>query len=99
MPIIDPTVALSTRQEAFCRHCTASGNAADAARRAGYAERSARQTGCALLERPWIVENIEQRRRDSLDWLQRAEPLNAPRQPDGPDSGDFTPTMTKHDIS
>ncbi len=27
MPLIDPTVALSTRQEAFCRHFTVSGNA------------------------------------------------------------------------
>ena len=32
MPIIDPAIALSTRREAFCRHYTASGNAADAAR-------------------------------------------------------------------
>ena len=52
MPIIQPAVALSTRQEAFCRHFVSSGNAADAARQAGYSERSARQTGCALLERP-----------------------------------------------
>ena len=37
MPFLDPTLSLSTRQEAFCRHYTASGNAADAARRAGYA--------------------------------------------------------------
>ncbi len=29
----------TTRQEAFCRHFVASGNAADAARQAGYAER------------------------------------------------------------
>ena len=65
MPIIDPAVALSTRQEAFCRHYTASGNAADAARRAGYSERSARQTGCALLERPYIVERV---RRIRLSW-------------------------------
>ncbi len=65
MPIIDPTVALSTRQEAFCRHYAVSGNAADAARRAGYSERSARQTGCALLERPWIVERL---RRIRLSW-------------------------------
>ena len=27
MAILDPTVALSTRQEAFCRHFTVSGNA------------------------------------------------------------------------
>ena len=52
MPIIDPTVALAARQEAFCRHYAVSGNAADAARRAGYSERSARQTGCALLNGP-----------------------------------------------
>ena len=36
MSIIEPAVALSTRQEAFCRHYAASGNAADAARQAGY---------------------------------------------------------------
>ena len=73
MPFIDPAVALSTRQEAFCRHYTASGNAADAAspglrsgaRRAGYSERSARQTGCALLERPYILERV---RRIRMSW-------------------------------
>ena len=65
MPIIQPTVALSTRQEAFCRHYAVSGNAADAARQAGYSGRSARQTGCALLERPYIVERL---RRIRLSW-------------------------------
>ena len=65
MPIIDPTVALSTRQEAFCRHYAVSGNAADAARQAGYSERSARQTGCGLLERPYVVERL---RRIRLSW-------------------------------
>ncbi len=65
MPIIDPAIALSTRQEAFCRHYAVSGNAADAARQAGYSERSARQTGCTLLERPWIVERL---RRIRLSW-------------------------------
>ena len=65
MTFLDPSVTLTTRQEAFCRHFTASGNAADAARRAGYALRSARQTGCALLERPYIVERI---RRIRMSW-------------------------------
>ena len=65
MPLLDPTVTLSSRQEAFCRHFVASGNAADAARRAGYAEGSARQTGCALLERPYIVERV---RRIRMSW-------------------------------
>ena len=65
MPIIQPAVALSSRQEAFCRHYAASGNAADAARQAGYSGRSARQTGCALLERPYVVERL---RRIRLSW-------------------------------
>ena len=65
MPLLDPTVTLSSRQEAFCRHFVASGNAADAARQAGYSERSARQTGCALLERPYIVERV---RRIRMSW-------------------------------
>ncbi len=60
-----PAIALSTRQEAFCRHYAVSGNAAGAARQAGYAERSARQTGCALLERPYIIERL---RRIRLSW-------------------------------
>ena len=63
--MLDATAVLSSRQEAFCRHFTASGNAADAARRAGYAEGSARQTGCALLERPYIVERV---RRIRMSW-------------------------------
>ena len=67
--MLDPTVTLSSRQEAFCRHFTASGNAADAARRAGYAEGSARQTGCALLERPYIVERV---RRIRMSWQRTA---------------------------
>ena len=69
MPLLDPAVALSTRQEAFCRHYTASGNAADAARQAGYAKRSARQTGSALLERPYIVERV---RRIRMSWRRTA---------------------------
>ena len=69
MPIVEPAVALSTRQEAFCRHYAASGNAADAARQAGYSERSARQTGCALLERPYVVERL---RRIRLSWKRTA---------------------------
>lgn len=60
---------LSTRQECFCRHFVATGNTAEAARRAGYAERSARQTGHALLERPHIVERVREIR---LLWRETA---------------------------
>ena len=64
VPEIDPVEerfpVLSSRQEAFCRHFVATGNAADAARRSGYALKSARQTGHALLQRPHIVARVRQ---------------------------------------
>ena len=64
VPEIDPVEerypVLSSRQEAFCRHFVATGNAADAARRSGYAPASARQTGHALLQRPHIVSRVRQ---------------------------------------
>ena len=49
---------LTLRQEEFCRHYAATGNAAGAAREAGYAEGSARQTGHELLARPDIAERV-----------------------------------------
>ena len=64
-----PFPVLSTRQESFCRGFIATGNAAGAARRAGYAERSARQTGHALMERPHIVERVREVR---LLWRETA---------------------------
>ena len=64
-----PFPMLSTRQESFCRQFVAAGNAAEAARRAGYAEGSARQTGHALMERPHIVERV---RRIRLLWRETA---------------------------
>ena len=71
MPTIDSAVALSTRQEAFCRHYAVSGNAAGAARQAGYSVRSARQTGSALPERPWIMERVR------MSAVQRSSVLRA----------------------
>ena len=56
--VLPQSPILSSRQEAFCRRFAAAGNAAEAARRAGYAEASARQTGHGLLERPHIIERI-----------------------------------------
>ena len=50
--------SLTLRQEDFCRHFAATGNAAGAAREVGYAEGSARQTGHDLLERPAIAERV-----------------------------------------
>ncbi len=99
MSFLDPTVALSTRQEAFRRHFTVSGNAADAARRAGNAERFARQTGCALLERPRIVERLrrirlswERTERDEARWPGEKEfDPDEPDDTDGPEDEEFTP--------
>lgn len=59
-PAAERFPVLASRQEAFCRHFVATGNAADAARRSGYALASARQTGHALLQRPHIVERVRQ---------------------------------------
>ncbi len=59
-PVAERFPVLSSRQEAFCRHFVATGNAADAARRSGYAPASARQTGHALLQRPHIVSRVRQ---------------------------------------
>ena len=62
---------LTSRQETFARQFCATGNAAEAARRAGYAAGSARQTGHDLLDRPWVIERIrairEQWRRVAQD--------------------------------
>ena len=57
-PDTAPTAPLTLRQEDFCRHYAATGNAAGAARDAGYAEGSARQTGHDLLERPDIAGRV-----------------------------------------
>ena len=57
-PAAAPAAPLTLRQEDFCRHYAATGNAAGAARDAGYAEGSARQTGHDLLERPDIAGRV-----------------------------------------
>ncbi len=57
-PLPAPPAPLTLRQEDFCRHYAATGNAAGAAREAGYAEGSARQTGHELLERPAIAARV-----------------------------------------
>ena len=58
-----PETPLTLRQDEFCRHYAATGNAAGAAREAGYAEGSARQTGHELLARADIAERVREIRR------------------------------------
>ena len=57
-PAPPPAPPLTQRQEEFCRHYAATGNAAGAARDAGYAAGSARQTGHELLERPAVAARV-----------------------------------------
>ena len=50
------TGALRPKHERFCQHYILTDNAAEAARLAGYSERSARNTGYDLLQRPDVQE-------------------------------------------
>ena len=51
-------MSLTARQESFVAEYAVSGNAADAARRAGYSEKGARVTGCQLLAFPNIKSAV-----------------------------------------
>lgn len=51
---------MNARQRSFCEHYAACGNAAEAARRAGYSERTARQQGERLLTNADILAYIRQ---------------------------------------
>lgn len=53
-----PERKLKPRQAAFCEHLVATGNAAEAARRAGYSARAARVHGHRLLKKPPIKARI-----------------------------------------
>lgn len=57
------THTLTLKQARFCDEYVVSGNAADAARRAGYPGQSARQVGFENLTKPDIKAAIEGRRR------------------------------------
>ncbi|MCC7017550.1 MAG: terminase small subunit [Rhodospirillales bacterium] len=57
-----PGRKLKPRQAAFCKHFVATGNAAEAARRAGYSARAARVQGHRLLKKPPIEARIREMR-------------------------------------
>lgn len=60
---------MTARQEAFARHYSASHNAAEAARQAGYAPGRANRTGHELLKRPDVLALVreldEEKRQES----------------------------------
>jgi len=62
------TATLTTRQEQFAHHYSANHNAADAARRAGYASGRANRTGYELLQKPLVLALVKE-----LDAEERAE--------------------------
>ncbi len=58
-PILgEPGQRLKPRQEAFCEHFVATGNATEAARRAGYSARAAAVQGYRLLKKANVADRI-----------------------------------------
>lgn len=52
---------LTQKQKAFADNYIISGNATEAARKAGYSEKTARQMGAENLSKPYILEYIQSR--------------------------------------
>ena len=57
-----PVIRLTTRQEAFCQAMACGIGGADAARRAGYSAKGAKQRGAFLMQQPEIRVRIDQLR-------------------------------------
>jgi phage terminase small subunit len=57
-----PVIRLTTRQEAFCQVMACGVGGADAARRAGYSAKRAKQRGAFLMQQPEIRVRIDQLR-------------------------------------
>ncbi len=70
---------LKRAHELFCREYAAGVNGAEAARRAGYAPDSARQTAYELLERPDVVRRIAELEAEAIDRRTRAAAALAAR--------------------
>ena len=50
---------LTIKEKAFCREYAKTGNGQKSATKAGYVEKTARQTACQLLTKPYIKEEID----------------------------------------
>ncbi|UEM05928.1 terminase small subunit [Skermanella rosea] len=59
-----PVIVLSSRQEAFCQAMARNVGAAEAARRAGYSPKGAKQRGVVLMGQPEIQVRVAQLRAD-----------------------------------
>ena len=58
---------LTPKQKAFCDYYLKSGNATDAAKKAGYAEKTAYAIGAENLRKPQIIEYIKERQKQIED--------------------------------
>ncbi|UEM07397.1 terminase small subunit (plasmid) [Skermanella rosea] len=61
---VPPVIVLTPRQEAFCRAMASGVGGAEAARRAGYSPKGAKQRGAFLMTQPEIRVRIDQLRTD-----------------------------------
>ena len=68
--MLDDTGKLSVRQEKFVEHYSLCGNAAEAARLAGYSARSAKVQACRLTNDNRVIAEIAKRRRAYQQELQ-----------------------------
>ena len=60
---------LTPKQQRFCDEYIISMNATEAAKKAGYSEKTARSIGCENLAKPYISEYIEERLKEKEDEL------------------------------
>ena len=60
---------LTRREEMFCQYYTDSYNGAAAARRAGYADKSAAKSACKLLKEERILRRIREIQQETVDQL------------------------------
>ena len=56
-----PVKGMTTKQKAFCEYYIETGNATESARRAGYKEKAASQTGAENLKKPYLAAYIKER--------------------------------------
>ena len=65
----DEKGGLTRREEMFCQYYTDSYNGADAARRAGYAEKSAAKSACKLLKEERILQRVREIQQETVEQL------------------------------
>lgn len=60
---------LTRREEMFCQYYTVNYNGADAARKAGYAEKSAAKSACKLLKEERVLQRVREIQQETVEQL------------------------------